>query len=68
MITYFDKKDMVSFGNYLLSDERRKRIEASYEEDKISGVLNPVSVDVRMKMVHYTDIENWIDISGKKND
>jgi len=56
MVTYFNQKDLVSFGNYLLSDERKDRFEKSksivLSEDRLSGV-------------HREDIENWKDSIGK---
>lgn len=51
MVTYFNKKDLVSFGNYLLSDERKNR----FKQNNESGV----PVEDRLKMVHHADIENW---------
>lgn len=52
MVTYYNKKDMVSFGNYLLSDKRKADIE--------QGESN-VPAEDRMKEVHHADIENWIE-------
>ena len=59
MVTYFNRKDLVSFGSYLMSEERKasyieKSIEASEEFRKI-----PPAKD-RLKIVTHRDIENWI--------
>jgi len=43
MITYYNKKDLVSFGNYLLSKERTETIWTDHEQDQ----------------VYHADIENW---------
>ena len=44
MVTYFNKKDLVKFGNYLLSDERRSKI---IHKDNLKKVTN-------------ADIENFL--------
>ena len=51
MATYFNKKDLVRFGKYLLSEERTQRIKES--ESK-------VPVEERLKEVYHSDIENFI--------
>ncbi len=65
MVTYFNKKDMVSFGCYLLSEKRRVKFVESYEEDLKIGLKNPLSVEERIKEVHHADIENWISENNK---
>lgn len=55
MVTYFNKKDLVNFGNYLLSDERKERFKSISEEN----------LDERLSKVHDTDIENFLE-SNKK--
>lgn len=43
MKTYFEDKDLVSFGNYLMSDERDKTVK--HETNK--------------QAVTHADLENW---------
>lgn len=44
--------DLVSFGNYLLSDERKKLFENHPEPTSLS-------LEERLSQVHHADIENW---------
>lgn len=60
MILYFNEKDLISFGAYLLSGKRKARFEESYKEAIRNGVKNPVPTEERLKQVHHADIENWI--------
>ena len=57
MVTYFNHKDLVSFGNYLLSDERKERFEKSG---------STVPLEDRLSSVHREDIENWKASIGKE--
>lgn len=51
MVVSYNKKDMVSFGNYLLSPERTKRKEQStFPVDQVS----------------HADFENWEHLKSKK--
>ena len=59
MVTYFNKKDMVSFGSYLLSEKRKSMIENSYLEDT-KGIENPLPLEDRLNMVTHADVENWM--------
>lgn len=54
MVTYFNKKDMVSFGRYLLSEERTKLIKTNPPTGK------SLSVEERLREVYHTDYENWL--------
>jgi len=53
MITYFTEKDMVLFGNYLLSQERRERFKQHPE------FPNNELLEERLSQVHHADFENW---------
>ena len=47
----YKKKDLISFGNYLLSKERKKRFKQ---------YTHPfLTVKERLLEVHHADIENW---------
>jgi len=53
MVTYFNKKDLVNFGNYLLSEERKRLFENHPE---------PVgTLEERLSKVHHSDIENFLE-------
>ncbi len=47
------RKDLVSFGNYLLSKERRKCFETHPEPPK------GLTLEERLSVVGHWDIENW---------
>ena len=47
----FDRSDLVSFGTYLLSDERTNLI--------TNGSSEGVDINERLKNVYHADIENW---------
>lgn len=65
MVTYFNKKDLVSFGNYLLSKERKQRFEESYKSKIRNGMDNPLPVEESLKIVHDADLSNWIESQKK---
>lgn len=54
MVTYFNKKDLINFGKYLLSDERTERI-TNYK-----GTFENVPVEERLKHVSHADVENFL--------
>lgn len=59
MVTYFNKRDLVKFGNYLLSEERKKLYE-SHTREMIRIGTDPLPTEERLKMVNHADIANWI--------
>ncbi len=60
MVTYFNRKDLVSFGSYLLSEKRKARFQATYDE-AIKRGEKPLSVEESMSNVWHPDIENWLE-------
>lgn len=59
MVTYYNRKDLVSFGRYLLSEKRKALFQESYEEAVKNG-LSPVPPEESLRDVHHSDIENWV--------
>lgn len=54
MVTYFDEKDMISFGNYLLSPIRRKiYLDQGIAEDRVDDLISTVNP---------ADIKHWFNI------
>ena len=54
----YTKKDLISFGNYLLSDKRKELFQQRYKEEVAEGG-HPVDWDISMKSVWDSDITNW---------
>lgn len=51
-VTYYNRKDLVAFGNYLLSDDRKKNIEEAGNDN--------------FNQVTHADIENFLYRQKKK--
>lgn len=52
MVTYFNKKDLISFGNYLLSCERDEKIMATGNNN--------------FENVTHADFQNWKSLEQKR--
>jgi hypothetical protein len=61
MVTYFNKKDLVKFGNYLLSEKRTESVLA------LHGKHDDRSKEERLNQVYHADVENFLE-SIKKVD
>jgi len=59
MVTTFNTKDLTSFGQYLLSAERRERFKnnPNFQDHEI--------LELRLAEVHHADVENWKDSISK---
>lgn len=53
-IHYFDKANLISFGNYLLSDERRALVEGTPNTD-------PENLETKLSEVSDADVRNWFE-------
>lgn len=58
MIVFFTETDLISFGNYLLSEKRKQRIEQAVVEHKDAGG-NPPPAD--HSAVYDADMQNWME-------
>lgn len=56
----FRMHDHVSFGSYLLSDERTKRISDNWDPK------DSVPLSERLKSVYHADVENWKEIKRQE--
>lgn len=52
MVTQFNQKDLVDFGNYLLSSERKQMFNTE------PGYM---PLEDRLKGVHHADVTNWLE-------
>ena len=53
MIMFFTEEDLVSFGNFMVSDSRRKMYENHPE-------LKDENIEERLKQVNDADLANWV--------
>jgi len=55
MVTYFNKKDLVRFGEYLLSARRTQRIEENYSDN------DNIPLGERLRTVYDADVEIFLE-------
>ena len=59
MIIAFTQEDLISFGQYLMSERRRKSFtRTSIDADMDGRELPPTNE--RLKNVYHADVENWM--------
>ena len=63
MMTFFDTKDLVSFWNYMVSEDRKKRVELAYNTQLESGVETPTSIEDKLLEVSDADLDSWMEIN-----
>jgi hypothetical protein len=64
MVTYFNKKDIVDFYNWMFSEEREKSFIHTSAQAAVDGIDLISSWD-RLRTVTHADIENWME--SKRN-
>lgn len=62
MVTYYNGKDLTSFGEYLLSEERTERIRNNHEEG------DSVPVEERLRSVYHADFLNWKELEEHRRE
>ena len=65
MVTYFNKKDLVEFGNYLFSEERENSFIHTTAQAITDGIEFNSSWD-RLRTVTHADVCNFIDMQRNK--
>lgn len=61
MVTYFNKKDLVEFGKYLLSEERMLNVVMH-----LASIEDPDGVVDRLREVSHADFENFLNKKREK--
>lgn len=59
MVTYFNKKDLIKFGEFLLSNQRNNRIKECYSEK------DNISLEERLQEVYQEDIDIFLELNRK---
>ena len=57
--TYFTKKEMISFAEFIVSDERRLQKQIECREKLEAGTINPMPWSQAERIIKPEDLENW---------
>lgn len=52
MVIYFTEEDLISFGEYMVSEQRKKLFESHPDPTNLS-------LEERLSVVHDADLSNW---------
>lgn len=59
MVIYFTEEDLVSFGSYMISKDRRKFFE-------LDPTVDDIALTEKLGRVNETDIQNWAYLLNQK--
>ena len=65
MVTYFNKKDLVDFGNWMFSEERERSFSHTTVAAEMDGIDMIPTYD-RLRTVTHADVCNFIDMQRNK--
>ena len=57
--TYFTKKEMLSFAEHIVSDERRLQKQIECREKIEAGTINPMPWSQAERIIKPQDLEDW---------
>ena len=60
MVVYFNKTDMISFAEFMVSEERTQNIINHPNASTMAPVVD------RLRQVHDADYQNWLDWKERK--
>lgn len=64
--TYFTKSDLIEFGKYIESDERRGKKQRQAREHHEKGVILLTPWTMLIRQVTEEDVKDWLDFKQKK--
>ena len=65
--TYYTKAELMSFGEYLLGDERRAKFQKQTRDAALNGTLDPLPWAARVRIITDEDFKEWKEKHEQQN-